>query len=464
MNNKCLCLLVLVIAAGARLAAVENVENVTLFRVFLNDGTAVVSYGEYARVGDRVVFSMPVGAVTASSSALNLHVVNIPATAVDWTATSKYAESARFAHYIATNAESDYAALTGEVAAVLNSVAFTKDPEARLNLALQARRRLASWPRDHYGYRADDVRQILGLLDETISAMRAAAGETAFSLELVADFEPPKPAPVMPDPTPAESIAQALAVAKVSDVAADRVSLLRSAVAAIDDPRNAAPRAWAKSTRQWAVWMIGEETRTDKLYAELVSTMLKRGTEAAAAADVRSVERVIDAVGHHDAQLGAHRSDAINGLLTELHRQLDAARNLRLARDRWKERVGSFQAYLRAVAPVISVLDHARHDLDDIKRLAGSEAGALVSLGGRLADSSNRLGAVSVPDELKPAHALLVSALNFADTAVKVRRQAVVSGDLRSAWDASSAAAGSMMMFAKALEDMEATVELPRIR
>jgi hypothetical protein len=71
---------------------------------------------------------------------------------------------------------------------------------------------------------------------------------------------------------------------------------------------------------------------------------------------------------------------------------------------------------------------------------------------------------VSVPDELKPAHALLASALNFADTAVRVRRQAVVSGDLKSAWDASSAAAGSMMMFAKAQEDMEATVELPRIR
>jgi hypothetical protein len=464
MNSRCLWLLALVIAAAARLAAVDNVGNVTLFRVFLNDGTAVVSYGEYARVGDRVVFSMPIGAVSAGPPGLNLHVVNIPAAAVDWTATSKYAESARFAHYIATNAESDYAALTGEVAGVLNSVAFTKDPETRLNLAIQARRRLASWPRDHYGYRAGDVRQILGLLDETISAMRAAAGETAFSLDLIAGFDAPEPAPVMPDPTPAESIAQALAVAKVSDVPADRLWLLRSAVAAIDDPRNAAPRAWAKSTRRSAVWMIGEETRTDALYAQLVSTMLKRGTAAAAAADVRSVERVIDAVQHHDARLGGHRPDAINGLLTELHLRLDAARNLRLARDRWKERVGSFQAYLKAVAPVIAVLDRAQHDLDDIKGLAGSEAATLVSLGDRFADSSKRLGAVSVPDELKPAHALLVSALNFAGTAVKVRRQAVVSGDLKAAWDASSAAAGSMMMFAKAQEDMEATVELPRIR
>ena len=51
-------------------AAPAFAESVTLFRVFLNDGTAVVSYGEYARVGDRLVFSMPVGAVDAAKAAI----------------------------------------------------------------------------------------------------------------------------------------------------------------------------------------------------------------------------------------------------------------------------------------------------------------------------------------------------------------------------------------------------------
>ena len=121
MTNKCVGLAALVLAAGVRLGAIENV---TLFRVFLNDGTAVVSYGEFARVGDRVVFSMPIGAVSAvSSTTPNLHVVNIPAAAVDWAATSKYAESARFAHYVATNAEADYAALTGGPDATAASLA-----------------------------------------------------------------------------------------------------------------------------------------------------------------------------------------------------------------------------------------------------------------------------------------------------------------------------------------------------
>ena len=46
-------------------------------------------------------------------------------------------------------------------------------------MAVDARRRLASWPKDHYGYRADDVREMLGLLDEAISGLRVAAGETS---------------------------------------------------------------------------------------------------------------------------------------------------------------------------------------------------------------------------------------------------------------------------------------------
>ena len=71
-------------------AAPAFAESVTLFRVFLNDGTAVVSYGEYARVGDRLVFSMPIGAVDAGAAAdPNLHVVNLPVSAVNWIATDE---------------------------------------------------------------------------------------------------------------------------------------------------------------------------------------------------------------------------------------------------------------------------------------------------------------------------------------------------------------------------------------
>jgi hypothetical protein len=448
-------------------AATAQAETATLFRVFLNDGTAVVSYGEYARVGDRVIFSMPIGGVAKDSTAEpNLHMVNIPAEAVNWTATAKYARATRFAQYVATRAESDYAAFTGDVAAVLNAIVLNKDPNTRLSMAVDARRRLASWPRDHYGYRAGDVADVLGMLDEAISSMRAAAGETTFSLDLIADAASPMPPAdsVLPNPTPEESITQAMAVANVTDIAADRMAVLNAVVAAIDNSAQLLPKAWAKSVRKRAESAAAQEGLVERRYSAISASTLKRASQAAARADVRSVEAVIASVRRRDAQLGRKRPEEINALLVQVQISLDAARQLRLVRDRWKERVGSYRAYLKAIAPVVETLARAQRDLDNIKRLAGSEAVNLVALTDWLVTGSKRLNVVAVPDELKSAHALLISALNLADNAVRTRRSAVMSGELRSAWDASSAAAGSMTLFARAQEDMEAVVKLPQIR
>jgi hypothetical protein len=449
-------------------AAPAFAESVTLFRVFLNDGTAVVSYGEYARVGDRVVFSMPIGAVDGTgASDPSLHVVNLPVSAVNWTATEKYAESARHTHYMANSAESDYAALAGDVAATLNAIVLAKDAQARLKMAVDARRRLAAWPRDHYGYRSADVAEMLGLLDEAISGLRLAAGETSFAIDLVA-AAPPREVrdrvPLLRAPSPAEAITNAIAAAKAADIAVDRVSILRSVIAALDNPVNALPAAWARPTRLWAVHTIAEEARIEKTYVGFTTSALKRATAAAGRADVRAVERVMATVVRRDAQLGRKRPEEINALIEHVRQQLDAARRLRLARDRWHERASSYRAYKKNIAPILSAMTRAQRSLDDIKRLSGSDAAVLVGLGDRLSLHGKTLNVLAVPDELKPAHALLTSAVNLAETAVKTRRQAAVSGELQLAWDASSAAAGSMMLLGKAQEDMEAAVRLPEIR
>ena len=458
------------LAASAWLAcaAPAFAESVTLFRVFLNDGTAIVSYGEYARVGDRLVFSMPIGAVdTGHAGNPSLHVVNLPVSAINWTATEKYAESARHTHYMANSAESDYAALAGDVAATLNAIVIANDAKARLNLAVAARRRLATWPRDHYGYRAGDVGEMLGLLDEAISGLRVAAGESSFEIDLVATTpasDPRDRVPLLRAPSAVEAITHAIAAAKASDISVDRVSILRGVVAALDDPRNALSAAWARPTRRWALHTIAEERRIEKTYAALTSTTLKRATDAAGRADVRGVERVLATVVSRDAKLGRKRPEEINFLLEQVRVQLDAARRLRLARDQWHERASSYRAYRTGVAPIVNAMTRAQRNLDDIKRLAGSDAIVLVDLGDRLATHAKALNVLAVPDELKPAHALLMSAVKLAETAVKTRRQAVASGELQIAWDASSAAAGSMMLLNKAQEDMEAAVRLPEIR
>ena len=90
-------LVALVIWACA--VSAEAAADATLFRLFLKDGSAVVSYGEYTRVDDRVVFSMPVG---GSAGRPRLQVVWIPAASVDWPRTDRYAQSARYQHYADT--------------------------------------------------------------------------------------------------------------------------------------------------------------------------------------------------------------------------------------------------------------------------------------------------------------------------------------------------------------------------
>ena len=88
-----------------------------------------MSYGELARVADRVVFSMP---TSASQDEPQLHLVTLAADRVDWERTTRYADSARATRYIGTRAEQDYAQLTDTVAQALNDVSLTQDPASRL--------------------------------------------------------------------------------------------------------------------------------------------------------------------------------------------------------------------------------------------------------------------------------------------------------------------------------------------
>src|SRR5262245_15877448 len=104
-------------------------DEAPLLRIFLKDGRALVSYGEFARLADRVVFSMPVSLADANPQ---LHLVDISSDRVDWARTIDYAESARSKRYLATRAETDYAALTTDIAQALNDISLTNDPARRL--------------------------------------------------------------------------------------------------------------------------------------------------------------------------------------------------------------------------------------------------------------------------------------------------------------------------------------------
>jgi hypothetical protein len=450
----------LILLSITLLAVSAHADETPLLRVFLVDGTTLTSFGEYARVGDRIVFSMPLG--NGHDGIPPLQLVSLPERNVDWTRTDAYRETARAAQYAASQGENDFALMTGDVARVLNEIALAKDPAHRLRLAEQARAQLADWPAKHYGYRARDVREIAALLDETIADLRAAVGGNQVDLSFVANLEPPAPVLLLPPPTRTEVIAQALSIAEMTDLPADRIAMLQKTVAFIDRSPDAGSDAALQRARDFAQRRLERELDADRRYTGLVHNMTAQASASAARADVRGVERVIARVARLDEQLGRQRPDDVRSLIATLHAQLDSARRLRLARDRWRLRLAGYRSYSRFVKSPLAQLDLMRPGLQDIKTLAGPEAVTLGRLMARATQAGRQLRGVIPPPDLAAIHALLQSACQMASAAVETRFKAVASGDMATAWNASSAAAGSLMLLGRARAELERYLVPPR--
>lgn len=430
------------------------------FRVFLLDGTAVSCLGEFARVGDRVIFSIPIG---RGAGAQQSQVVSLPFSSVDWGKTEQYAVSVRAARYAATDGEADYAALTATVARVLNQLPGAKTTLERLQLVEQVRGVVATWPRDHYAYRAADVREIQALLDDMVSQLRADAGVTQFDLTLVANIQPP-PAPDLRPPTLAESIEQVLGVARASDLAADRIALRQAALRLLDGARAALPADWAKKTREAAERSIADDVRTDRLYRDMAARTLSRARAAAADADPAAVEDLLTDALRRDERLGRKRPGEMSALVTALQSHLDAARRLRLAHDRWRSLYPVLRDYQRSVSEPVRQMNATVKSLEAIRRLTGPDPDALMSMRERLDRAGRAIARITPPADLVTTHDTLVSACQMAIRSVEMRERAIASGDMQTAWDASSAAAGAVMLLGQARQQIRAAVRPPEPR
>jgi type II secretory pathway component PulJ len=448
--------LVFILAAGR---AGAN-DDATLFRVFLKDGATLVSYGEPARVDGRVIFSMPTAAVANPP----LHLVDIAVERVDWERTERYAANARATHYLQTRAENDYAALSNNIAAALNDVTLTADPARRLAIVENARRVLAEWPQTHYGYRHADIRQMLGMLDEAIADLRAATGAGRFNLSLSTFTDPPALLdPLLPPRTPQQAIEDVLTAARVVESAAERTSLLSAALIGIERDKGVLPSKWLEDTRSATEAALREEARVDQSYQAITATLLSLASRRVNATDVRALERLIVEARRQDELLGRKRPEAIAALVGAIEAKLDAARRLQLARDRWAMRAPVLRQYYLAISRPIDLLAGLNPALENIKALAGSSPVALATIDRVVAQILKLASAIVPPDESAAAHALLVSAVQLAGNAARIRREATLAGDITRAWDASSAAAGALMLGTRARTDIQTLVRPPQL-
>jgi hypothetical protein len=449
---------ILCTAAAFLIQAQLLAADVVLYRIFMKDGSTLVSYGEFARVADRVVFSMPIGSLESQTPDLQL--VSVADGSVDWAKTEQYAEAIRAKRYADTRGEEEFTRLSRDVARVLNDVALTPDPKRRLVIAEHARKVLSEWPSRNFGYRAKDVAQLSTLLDEVVSELRVAAGQQRLDLSLSVETSPAPAMDLMAAQTFRETIEQAFTVARLTPESTERVSLLNSVVAALE-PMQA--ESWAAALRARASADLGLELKTERAYADLVARTMTLADQRARAADVKGIERLVRNVLQTDDRLGRRRPQATGALLATLDARLAGARKLRLERDAFASRMNVIQAYQRNVDKAMEHFRASIPGLEEIKALAGPSPKVLADIAQRASRGMAMLVGMKAPPDVHTAHGLLASALQMAARAAAMRQKAVQATSMELAWQASSAAAGALMMFERASAELDRLSSPPRL-
>ena len=450
-----ICAAVLLPSAANGQAAASRV----LFRVFLADGRVLSSYGEWSRVGDRVILSMP---TQLTRDPVELHLVTIPSRVVDWPRTEQYAESVRAASYGASRGDADFSAFSAEVAKVLNDVAKIKDPAARLRTAEQARQKLADWPAQHYGYRNTEVRDALGVLDEVIAQMRVSAGMTRFDLSLSKNAPLPEPPPPpLPPPTDAELAEQFVAAASLTETPAERISLLQTVMRLIDRAIGMLPAEWASRMRTTVGGDLERERKTEQAYQELRTKTLEEAARLALKGRSGDLEKLRDKVKSEDARLGGQRGGEIAALLETIDLEAKSAIKYREAKREFDRRAPVFRKYRRSTNAAFKVFKDATTALEQVRAMNGPPANSIEPLTKRLARANKSFRKVEAPDELASNHAVIASAWELADNAFRLRLQAVSSNSIDAAQRASSAAAGALMLYQRARAEQLSAMEPP---
>jgi hypothetical protein len=433
----------LAVACAATAPVAAQTDPYDAYRIFLRDGEALPSHGDYAVVDGRVVFTLPIG---APGEPPELQLMSLPTSVVDLDRTSRYARSLRAARYAAVRGEADYLAVTDEVSRALDQLRDVEDTARRLELAVGAKRRLLDWSRDHFSYRAADIRELAGLFDEVIAELRVAAGETTFSFDVTAGLPEPAGEPLLDLPTRGRSVELALRAARETDVVEERLAILRAAASAVADAAGADPLRAAVERE------LAAELAADEAYAALEAGLLARAEAALARGDVPAIEALGGELADGDRALGQRRVHRVRALRSRLSALAEAALAHRLALDRYAMTRAARLAYERRIRPVSSGLDGLTPVLEAVRDRRGLPFASLERARARLADLAARLGAITAPADLADVHATLSSAVLMAGQAATRWRAAVISENTSSAAEASAAASGALLLAARSRE------------
>ena len=225
----------------------------------------------------------------------------------------------------------------------------TRDPARALEVAQRARATLAEWPRQHYGYRQRDVREILVVPRR---GDLGSAGRVWHARPSTSRWSPAR--------RTSRSSRSRNAVAARADRPgvpsgpAHRASLgargaLQTALVMLDEAGPIIPTADVVPLRRFAIGRIREEQFIDKRYGDWSRRLIDAANRGAARREGRRrpARPRPDSARRRTARTSAARRRAGAARLGAV--RLEDARHLRLMRDRWEIRVSLYRDYQRTV-------------------------------------------------------------------------------------------------------------------
>lgn len=408
------------------------------FRVFLTDGRVLDSYGECATLPEELVCVVKLGGGDVAESH---DVLTVPLALVDEERTRDYARALRAAQYGATRGDAEYMAMTTELTRVMAEVEAESDRDRRLGIAVMARRRLASWSAEHFDFKAAETRQLVSMLDEVIAELRIAAGDTQFSLDMVANLAPADPQPLLPAPALSESLETALAAAAVTPIAAERLSLLRSA----HRVATATPGLDAAVRNRIAEALEAEE-EIERQYRALMQEAIARADAAVRAGRVTLMQRLVADVQQRDRRLGARRPHEMAALGRRLDIELQQATEQQAAFARWRSVKRQLFAYEVRLRRVFDGWVAHQEVLGDVRAATTARASALDSAVRRFTALDATLASMRPLPEVLDVHALMRSAVQMARQGLILGQRVSAARNAEVARNASAAVAGAELM------------------
>jgi hypothetical protein len=276
---------------------------------------------------------------------------------------------------------------------------------------------------------------------------------------MVANVAPVGAVPLMAAPDVSQSIETAIDAAAVTGVAAERLSLLRSAHRAA----HATPGVDV-TLRARVAAALDDEEAVDRRYRALMADAITRADVAVRHGRASVLQRLLREVAARDRALGTRRPREMAAFGRRLDIELALATEQQAAFARWAQVKDQLLAYELKLRPILDGWVSQRPVLRNLEDGIVPSPSAVDRALRRFAVLDRSLNALRPVAELREVHALLQSALQMARQGLLLGQRLTVAANSAIGRNASAAVAGAELLLAQARTDLVPALNPRRVR